>query len=67
MDKTIYDLAVACGAEIDGGELPDYQYGYPGTPPTITFTDRQLELFASKIADKSWVYRPLTASDLRDM
>lgn len=57
IDKTIYDLARHCGADIDGGDYPDYQAGFPGSPPTITFTDRQLELFVEKILDGSWLYK----------
>ena len=52
----IYRLAQKCGAEIDGGEIPDYQAGYPGSPPTITFTDRQLENFAAGLLDGRYLY-----------
>jgi hypothetical protein len=41
--QDIYELAKTVGAELDGGEYPDQ--GFPGCPPTITFTDRQFERF----------------------
>jgi hypothetical protein len=47
---TIYEIAEQCGAEIDGGEYPDYQHGIQGYPPTITFTDRQLEQFVAALS-----------------
>lgn len=44
----IYTLAEECGADIDGGEYESE--GYPGTSPTIAFTDRQLEEFVARLA-----------------
>lgn len=74
MHKTIYDLAMHCGADVDGGEYPDHSENFAGSPPTITFTDRQLEKFAEKLLDGSYLYAdftkddsPLTASDLRSL
>lgn len=49
--ESIFDFAESVGAEIDGGEPSDRSH--PGTPPTFTFTDSQLNVFASMVVNKA--------------
>lgn len=46
-------LAESCGAEIDGGDHPDYSAGFPGSAGTITFTEREWAAFARALAAKA--------------
>lgn len=53
--EMIFELAKFVGAEIEGPED-----GYPDHPPRqglIIFTEAQLEKFATKLLDGSWVYK----------
>lgn len=46
-------IAKSVGAEIDGGDAPDYSTGYPGYGAIFTFDEKQLVAFTEAISAKT--------------
>lgn len=48
-EPSIFEIAQATGADIDGGMDADLTTGFPGEAASITFTEKQLEAFVAAV------------------